>query len=283
MHVHQVVDYPEIRVNVDRNKAGQVGLSQSDVANSLLISLSGTVTDRAGAVAELEHGRAVSDRRADAAEKDRLARCADADSDRAASASSPRGTAEGSAVGGRLTEPVIAGVRQSRREPGRYAASGECGHDDARRRAADRESLQRAAGVRRLRECGPSGSGHGRHGGSARSWSETEKTMPKTMTLDLRGQVATMETSFYRLGLGLIFAIVLVYFLMAFEFPVVAGPVHHPDRLAGRAGGHSVDAVRYSDHVQRAFSDGRDYVHRRGYREQHSGGGVRQRSAAGRA
>ena len=42
VHVHQVVDYPEIRVNVDRNKAGQMGISQSDVANSLLISLSGT-------------------------------------------------------------------------------------------------------------------------------------------------------------------------------------------------------------------------------------------------
>src|ERR1700689_4786639 len=42
VHVHQVVDYPEIRVNVDRTKAGQVGLSQADVANSLLISLSGT-------------------------------------------------------------------------------------------------------------------------------------------------------------------------------------------------------------------------------------------------
>src|SRR5580693_3285942 len=42
VHVHQVVDYPEIRVNVDRNKAGQVGLTQRDVTNSLLISLSGS-------------------------------------------------------------------------------------------------------------------------------------------------------------------------------------------------------------------------------------------------
>ncbi len=47
---------------------------------------------------------------------------------------------------------------------------------------------------------------------------ETEKKIPKSTTLDLRGQVATMETSFYRLGLGLIFAIVLVYFLMALNF-----------------------------------------------------------------
>ena len=31
VHIHQVVDYPEIRVNVDRSKAGQVGLTQRDV------------------------------------------------------------------------------------------------------------------------------------------------------------------------------------------------------------------------------------------------------------
>ncbi len=29
VHVHQVVDYPEIRVNVDRNKAGQVGFRRA--------------------------------------------------------------------------------------------------------------------------------------------------------------------------------------------------------------------------------------------------------------
>ena len=36
--------------------------------------------------------------------------------------------------------------------------------------------------------------------------------------IDLRGQVATMQTSFYRLGLGMIFAVVLVYLLMAVNF-----------------------------------------------------------------
>ena len=40
VHIHQVVNYPEIRVNVDRNKAGQVGLTQRDVSSSMLISLS---------------------------------------------------------------------------------------------------------------------------------------------------------------------------------------------------------------------------------------------------
>ena len=42
--------------------------------------------------------------------------------------------------------------------------------------------------------------------------------LPRGVTLDLRGQYRTMQTSFYRLGLGLIFAVVLVYLLMALNF-----------------------------------------------------------------
>ena len=42
--------------------------------------------------------------------------------------------------------------------------------------------------------------------------------LPRGTTLELRGQVTTMQTSFYRLGLGMIFAIVLVYLLMAVNF-----------------------------------------------------------------
>jgi len=40
VHIHQVVDYPEINLTVNRSKAGQVGLTQRDVSTSLLISLS---------------------------------------------------------------------------------------------------------------------------------------------------------------------------------------------------------------------------------------------------
>jgi multidrug efflux pump subunit AcrB len=42
--------------------------------------------------------------------------------------------------------------------------------------------------------------------------------LPRGTTFDLRGQVRTMETSFYRLGLGMIFAVILVYLLMAVNF-----------------------------------------------------------------
>ncbi|MGD1091825.1 MAG: efflux RND transporter permease subunit, partial [Bryobacteraceae bacterium] len=41
VHIHQVVDYPEIRLDVDRSKAVGMGLTQHDVATNMLISLSG--------------------------------------------------------------------------------------------------------------------------------------------------------------------------------------------------------------------------------------------------
>ena len=44
--IQQVFNYPQINVDVDRTLAGQVGLTQRDVANSLLITLSGSAQVR---------------------------------------------------------------------------------------------------------------------------------------------------------------------------------------------------------------------------------------------
>ena len=40
VHIHQVVDNPEFHIRVDYEKAQQLGLSQKDIANNLLVSLS---------------------------------------------------------------------------------------------------------------------------------------------------------------------------------------------------------------------------------------------------
>lgn len=40
VHVHQVVDYPELHVHVNYDKAAMLGMSMQDVANNLLVSLS---------------------------------------------------------------------------------------------------------------------------------------------------------------------------------------------------------------------------------------------------
>ena len=40
VHVHQLVHGPDLRVNVDRTRAEQIGLTQNDVARTMLVSLS---------------------------------------------------------------------------------------------------------------------------------------------------------------------------------------------------------------------------------------------------
>ena len=40
VHLHQIVDAPELFVNVDRTRASQMGLTQRDVANNMLVALS---------------------------------------------------------------------------------------------------------------------------------------------------------------------------------------------------------------------------------------------------
>ena len=54
---------------------------------------------------------------------------------------------------------------------------------------------------------------------SKRSWPTRRRpALPLTTTLELRGEVKTMNDSFLRLGIGIIFAILLVYLLMAVNF-----------------------------------------------------------------
>ena len=43
VHLHQPLDVPELKIDVDRTRAAELGLTQSDVASSVLVSLSGNV------------------------------------------------------------------------------------------------------------------------------------------------------------------------------------------------------------------------------------------------
>jgi multidrug efflux pump subunit AcrB len=216
VHVHQVVDYPEIRVNVDRNKAGQVGLSQSDVANSLLISLSGTsqiapaqwLNWNTGV--QYQIGAQTPQRKIDSL--DALMRTPIGAVGKFAS-----GTPDGSAS-------VGASPNQSSLAYGNPGASA-----DTTQRLANVATTTRGVAPQIVNHynvqpvfdvyANVERQDLGSVGTEVRKiMDQTEKTLPKNMTMDLRGQIATMETSFYRLGLGLIFAIVLVYFLMALNF-----------------------------------------------------------------
>jgi multidrug efflux pump subunit AcrB len=217
VHVHQVVDYPEIRVNVDRNKAGQVGLSQTDVANSLLISLSGT-SQIAPAMwlnwdtgIQYFIGAQTPQRKIDS--MDALMRTPITSLGRFAT----NGDATGSAsVGASPSQTTLAyGNPGAGSDTTQHLSNLATTTRGVAPQIVNHYNVQPVFDVYANTDRQDLGSV-----GAAvqKIINEASKTIPKSMTIDLRGQIATMQTSFYRLGLGLIFAIVLVYFLMALNF-----------------------------------------------------------------
>ncbi|MGA2588788.1 MAG: efflux RND transporter permease subunit [Bryobacteraceae bacterium] len=225
VHIHQIVDYPELRINVDRSKAGQLGLQQRDVSNSLLISLSSS-----GQVAPNEwlnwsngvnYFLAVQTpqyRMDSVAALMRTPISAPIAGVLSTTATSLAGTAgaSDSAVGNSPNQNSLAYGN-----PGAMAGGPQL--------LANLASVERGvspeiinhynvqpvfdvyANVDR-QDLGSVGSA------VEKIMQEFSGKLPRGTSFDLRGQVRTMETSFYRLGMGMIFAVVLVYLLMAVNF-----------------------------------------------------------------
>jgi multidrug efflux pump subunit AcrB len=225
VHIHQVVDWPEIHIDVDRSKAGQLGLTQRDVASSLLISLSSS-----GQVAPtqwmdwntgINYSVSVQTPQYRMNSLDALLRTpigAPFSNVTASTATSLEGTANAAISG------VGAGPSQSSMAYGNPGAA-----------ASGPELLSNMVGVGR--GVGPEIVNHynvqpvfdvyanvdRRDLGSVGSAvekivSEVEPALPRGSSIEVRGQIQTMQTSFYRLGLGMIFAVALVYLLMAVNF-----------------------------------------------------------------
>jgi multidrug efflux pump subunit AcrB len=225
VHLHQVVDYPEIRVDVDRSKAGQVGLTQKDVATSVLISLTGS-----GQIAPtqwLDYRSGVSyfvtvqtpQRNLDTLDSVmRTPISVLQASMNTTTATSLAGTANAG------TSSVGAGPSQTSAAYGNPGAA-----------SGGPQLLSNLAGVSRgiapaivnhynvqpvydvyvnldRRDLGAVGSE------VQKVVDRVSQKLPAGTTVEMRGQVATMNSSFYRLGLGMAFAVILVYLLMAVNF-----------------------------------------------------------------
>ena len=225
VHVHQVVDYPEIRVNVDRAKAGQVGLTQQDVANSLLISLSSS-----GQVAPaywLNWQTGVSYHMAVQTPQYRM-------NSLAALMRTPIG-APGARVASNTADSLAGSANPASSSVGMAPSQSSLAYGNPSANADNPQLLSNLAGVERgvapeiinhynvqpvfdvyanvdRRDLGSVGSA------VERIMNEYSPKLPKGTSLELKGQMETMRTSFHRLGWGLIFAVVLVYLLMAVNF-----------------------------------------------------------------
>jgi multidrug efflux pump subunit AcrB len=225
VHIHQVVDYPEIDIDVNRSKAGQVGLTQRDVSTSLLISLSSSgqisptqwLDFRNG----VSYGIAVQTPQYRLNSLDALLR-------------TPVGTPANAVYSNTATSLAgTANATNSSVGAGPSQASTAYGNPGAA--ASGPQLLSNLAGVRRgvapeivnhynvqpvfdvyanidRRDLGGVGTG------VEKIVERITPTLPRGTTIEVRGQLKTMADSFYRLGLGMAFAVVLVYLLMAVNF-----------------------------------------------------------------
>jgi multidrug efflux pump subunit AcrB len=225
VHVHQVVAQPELRLDVDRTRAAQLGLTQRDVTSSMLISLSGSGTfapnfwlNPANGV-NYSIGVQTPQYRIDSL--DALLRTPVSPNSPMINISTPGSQAGGSATNLTFTGAAPAGATQAYGNPGAIAASTQMLTNlvsversytpvivnhynvspvfDVYANVANWDLGSVGKEVRRIMR-------------------EEESKMPRGTTLNLRGQVETMQSSFFRLGLGLIFAVVLVYLLMTVNF-----------------------------------------------------------------
>jgi multidrug efflux pump subunit AcrB len=185
-HIHQQVALPTIDVNVDRLKARQIGLTQQDVAQSMLISLTGTGQTAPNEWLNPQNGVnyqvvvQTPQYRIDSMQS--LARTP---------VTAPSGNA--SQLLGNLANfqrdvtPVIINHFNIQPVYDIYADT------DQRDLGGVSSAIQKIM-------------------------HKAEEDLPVGTTLHLRGEVQTMSESFLRLGLGIIFAILLVYLLMAVNF-----------------------------------------------------------------
>jgi CzcA family heavy metal efflux pump len=186
LHVQQPFDQPYLHVNVDRTKAQQVGFTQRDVANNLLVSLSGSFQTTPEFWVNPKTG--VSYSIATQTPQYRVDSLQDLEN---IPVTGPSGAPAG----------ILASLASIRRDAGLAVVS----HYD----------IQPLVDIY--------GSVQGRDlGGVARDINkivqDSKKELPRGSQLIVRGQIQTMVSSYEGLLGGLVFSIVLVYLLIVVNF-----------------------------------------------------------------
>jgi multidrug efflux pump subunit AcrB len=187
VHLHQVVDAPELRFNVDRTRADQMGLTQQDVANSLLISLSSNMQLAPNYWINPQNG--VDYPIAVQTPEYQMASTADL-------LDTPVHAGGATAVNQLLTNVARLERGSTASVVNHYNVQPLY---DVYANVQDRDLGSVATEVRRVLD-------------SFRS------KLPKGSFFETRGQVETMRTSFIGLGAGMVFAVLLVYFVMVVNF-----------------------------------------------------------------
>jgi multidrug efflux pump subunit AcrB len=185
VRLHQVVNAPSLQVNVDRSQLAELGLTQRDVANNVLVTLSSSAVVTPNYWSDPRSGI-----------------------NYLVAVQTPQSRVDSVNTLMNTSVPAIAGPPQllsnlatlERREvPAVLSHSNVQPVFDVYANVQDRDLGTVAAGVQRI-------------------VADLRPKLPPGHTIAVRGQVESMNSAFLRLGLGLIFAVLLVYMLMVVNF-----------------------------------------------------------------
>ncbi|HET8576447.1 MAG TPA: efflux RND transporter permease subunit, partial [Methylomirabilota bacterium] len=186
VHLHQVVNAPSLLVNVDRSRAAELGLTQRDVANSVLVSLSssGVVTPNYWSDPRSGINYLVA---------------VQTPQSRVDSVNTLMNTSITPGAAGQPQLLSNLATLERREIPAVISHSNVQPAFNVYANVQDRDLGSVAAAVQRIT-------------------AEIRPKLPPGHTITVRGQVESMNSAFVRLGLGLIFAVLLVYLLMVVNF-----------------------------------------------------------------
>jgi multidrug efflux pump subunit AcrB len=186
VHLHQVVNAPSLLVNVDRSRAAELGLTQRDVANNVLVTLSSSAVVAPNYWSDPRSGI-------------NYVVAVQTPQNRVDSVNTLMNTSVTSGTTGppRLLSSLA--TLERREVPAVLSHSNVQPVFDVYANVQDRDLGGVSVAVQRIA-------------------AELRPKLPPGHTITVRGQVESMNSAFVRLGLGLIFAVALVYLLMVVNF-----------------------------------------------------------------
>ncbi|HEX4613913.1 MAG TPA: efflux RND transporter permease subunit [Urbifossiella sp.] len=212
VRLRQIPDAPEIRVDVDRVMASGLNVTQQEAARSLLVSLSSSFQGTPNFWVSPKNG--VNYRVA---------------------VQTPQAKID--SVDALLSTPVTQGAAAN---PGAPAAAPQLLSNIAVSRRGEAAGLISHYNVQPVYEICATVQDRDL-GGAAEdiraAVGQARETLPKGSTIAIRGQIESMDDSFTGLGFGLLFAVLLVYFLMVVNFQSWIDPLVILAALPGAGAG----------------------------------------------
>ena len=186
VHLHQVVNTPSLQVNVDRSRAAELGLTQRDVANSMLVSLSSSAVVSPNYWSDPRSGI-------------NYVVAVQTPQSRVDSVNTLMNTAITPSAAGQSQLLSNLATLERREVPAVISHSNVQPVFDVYADVQGRDLGGVAAEVQKI-------------------VAEVRGKLPPGHRIAVRGQVESMNSAFVRLGFGLIFAVLLVYLLMVVNF-----------------------------------------------------------------